>query len=268
MKTLALVLVPLLAIPCFADDIVLKSGQRVEFKSVEDTGDTYTVVTPEGGRMVFKRADVEGFAKTEPAIALTGATMSFDKKAKTDTVDLLKKISTDRDVLNGSWKFVGGVVVGAAGPDGSARLQIPYAPGADEYNLTVILERTEGDDNVGLGFQTPAGGGMVHLDTDRGAYTGLLSPEGEGGHRKVASAPGKQLAPGKSRTVVLMVRKSGLVVQIDGKDLFSAKVDWTRVAILPGCGPNVKDAFVLFALKSGIRVSRMTVTTLSGGGSK
>lgn len=262
MKTLAALLI--IASTCLADDVLLKDGRRIEFRSVEDTGETYTIVTPEGGRTVVKRADVEGFAKTEPAVLLTGATMSFDKKAKVDTVDLLKKVSTERDVLDGSWKFVGGALTGSAGPDGNARLQIPYAPGAEEYNLTVVLERTEGDDNVGIGFVTPAGGGMVHLDVDRGGYTGLLAPEGAGGHRKVASAPGKQLASGKTRTIVLMVRRAGLVVQVDGKDLFSAKVDWTRVGILPGCGPSTKDAFVLFALKSGIRVSRATVSTVSG----
>jgi hypothetical protein len=263
MRTLIAVL--FLALPVLADEVVCKDGRKIEFHSVEDTGETYTIVTPEGGRIVVKRAEVEGFAKTEPAVVLTGAAVSFDKKSKLDVVDLLKKVSLDRDALDGSWKFVGGTLVGSAGPEGAARLQIVAPTGADEYNLSLTIERTEGDDNVGIGFLTPAGQAMVHLDTDRGAYTGLLSPEGTG-HRKVASAPGKQLTPGKVRTVVLLVRRSGLVVQVDGRDILTAKVDWSRVAILPQCAPNQKDAFTLFALKSGIRISRATVSTVSAGG--
>lgn len=262
MKTLALL--ALLVTPCLADEVVMKDGRKIEFRSIEDTGDTYTIVTPESSRIVVKRADVEAFAKTEPATPLTGASVSFDRKSKLDTVDLLKKVSFDKGVVDGSWKFVGAILTGAAGPEGAARLQISCKPSSEEYNLTLVIERADGDDNVGIGFLTPGGGSaMLHLDVDRGAYSGILAPEGASGHKKVCSAPGKQLNVGKPRTVVLMVRKASLVVQVDGKDLLTSRIDWTKVSILPQCAASAADSFVLFALKSGVRVSKMTVSAVA-----
>ncbi len=259
MKTLALL--TLLAATCLADEVVMKDGRKIEFKSVEDTGETYTIVTPENSRVVVKRADVEAFAKTEPATPLTGAAVSFDKKLKTDTVDLLKKASPEKDSLAGSWKFAGSALACSAGQDGAARLQIPFKPAAEEYNLTLVVERADGDDNVGIGFPTPGGGSaMLHLDVDRGSYLGVLSPEGAG-HRKVCSAPGKQLTAGKPRILVLMVRKASLVVQVDGKDVLTSRMDWSKVSILPQCAAGA-DSFVLFALKSGVRFQKMTVTAV------
>jgi hypothetical protein len=256
MKTLVAML--LLTLPCLADEVVLKSGVRVEFRSVEDTGDTYTIVTPEGGRVVVKRADVDGFAKTEPAAALTGASFTFDKKTKLDAVDLLKRIDTGRDVLDGTWKFgPGGILTGSTAVD--ARIQIPYMPAVDEYDLTLVLERVEGDDNVGVGLPTSTGLCGFHIDIDRGAYSGILAPDGAG-HRKVSSTPGKQLAVGKPRTFTFMVRKTGLVVRVDGKDLSATRLDWSRSAMLPQCAPSSREAFSIYALKSTIRISRMTLT--------
>ncbi len=250
----------LISLPCLADDVLLKDGRRIEFRSVEDTGETYTVVTPEGGRVVVKRSEVEGFAKTEPAVALTGATFSFDKKAKIETIDLLKQIDLGRDSLDGAWKFgPGGVLSGSSAS--AARLQIRYTPSAEEYNLTVVLERTEGGDNVGIGLPSPGGGMfMYHLDVDMGAYHGVLAPEGVDGHRKVTSTPGKVLTAGKPRTLVFMVRRVGLVLQVDGKDVCTSKLDWAHLAPLAQCAPADRPAFALFALKSGITFSRMFVS--------
>ncbi len=265
MKTLVILATLLTPTLCLADDVILKDGRRVEFRSVEDTGETYTVTTPEGSRVVLKRSEVEGFAKTEPAVVLTGASVTFDKKAKTDTVDLLKKTELEKDSITGVWKFApGGALSGSPGTSGdpTARVQFRHVPAAEEYNLTVVLERTDGADNVGIGFPTPGGGAaMWHLDVDMGAYQALLAPEGAG-HRKLAAVPGKQLAPGKPRTIVLMVRRTALVVQIDGKDVATYRADWTKISPLPQCVPTQRDAFSVYALKSGVRISRMAVTTV------
>lgn len=263
MKTLALLAI--LAVPCFADEVLLKDGRKVEFKALEDTGDTYTITTPEGSRVVVKRADVTGFAKTEPAVALTGASMSFDKKSKTETIDLLKKVEPEKDATTGVWKFgQAGALSGSVGTSGdpTARIQVRCVPAAEEYNLTVVLERVDGDDNVGIGFPTPGGGlAMWHFDVDRGAYQGLLVPDGDG-HKKLGAVPGKQLHPGKVRTIVLLVRKAGLVVQVDGKDVSTYRADWSKISPLPQCLPPQRDAFAVYVLKSSLRISRMTVTTV------
>ncbi len=264
MKTL--MLLALLAVPCLADEVLLKDGRKVEFKSVEDTGETYTITTPEGARVVVKRSEVDGFAKTEPAVVLTGASITFDKKSKTETVDLLKRVEIEKDTITGVWKFgPGGALACSPGTSGdpTARLQVRYVPTVEEYNLTLVLERTDGADNVGICFPTPGGGlAMWHFDVDMGAYQALLAPEGVDGHRKLSAVPGKVLAPGKARTVVLMVRRAALVVQIDGRDVATYRADWSKISPLSQCLPTQKDAFAIYALKSGVRISRMTVTTV------
>jgi hypothetical protein len=260
MKTI--ILLASLAVPCFADEVLLKDGRRVEFKSVEDTGETYTIVTPEGSRVVVKRSEVDGFAKTEPAVALTGAAMSFGKSSKLDSVDLLKKVESDKDFLSGSWKFQpDGTLLSVSQAD-SPSFQVRYAPTSEEYNLTLVIERTDGDDNIGIAFPAPGGRQcQFFFDVDKGKYSAVLIPGGPEGHLK-ASTPitGKQFVAKKPRIVVLMIRKSALVVQVDGKDLTTLRTDWSK--IVPLCGQQARDAFAVSALTSGVRISKMSVTTV------
>lgn len=262
MKALTLLLA-LTAVPCFADEILLKDGRKVEFKSLEDSGATYTVVTPEGVRVIIKRSEVDSLVKTEPATALTGASMSFDKKSKTESVDLLKKIE-DRDFLVGAWKFLQDGSLQSPAPMGVENFccQVRHMLPSDEYNLTLVIERTEGEDNIAVALPVPGGSQcQFFFDVDKGKYSAILTPGGPEGHLK-ASTPvqGKQLSIKKPRTVVFMVRKTGLVVQIDGKDVTTVRNDWSK--IVPLCGQQAKDAFAVSALSSGVKVSKMVVTTV------
>ena len=259
MKTLAALLIA--SSICTADDVLMKDGRRIEFKSVEDAGETYTIVTPEGGRMVVKRADVDGFAKTEPAVLLTGATMSFGKASKLDAVDLLKKVE-DKDFLCGLWKFAqdGSLVLSPPASVESGCVQIRHVPASEEYNLTLVIERTDGDDNIGITFPAPGGRQcQFYFDIDRGKYSCVLTPGGENHTKASTPVPGRQFPAKKPRTVVLMVRKAGLVVQVDGKDLTTFRTDWSKVA--PISGKQESGAFAVSALTSGIRVSKVTVTS-------
>lgn len=262
MKTM--LILAALTMPCLADEVVMKDGRKIEFKSVEDTGETYTVITPEGSRVVVKRSEVDGFAKTEPAVALTGAAMSFSKGSKFDTTDLLKKIETDKDFLTGLWKVQsdGSLLLTAPTSVESGCCQIRYTPISEEYNLTLVIERTEGEDNIGVTFPTPGGRQcQFFFDVDKGKYSSILTPGGPEGHLKASTPiPGKQFVAKKPRTVVFLVRKTGLVVQIDGKDVTTFRSDWTKIS--PLGGPQAKDAFAVGALTSGIKVSKMTVLTV------
>jgi hypothetical protein len=267
MKTL--MILALLAVPCAADEVLLKDGRRVEFKSLEDSGATYTIITPEGSRVVLKRSEVDSLVKTEPATALTGASMSFDKKSKTESVDLLKKIE-DKDFLVGSWKILQDGSLQSPAPVGVENFccQVRHTLPSDEYNLTLVLERTDGEDNIAVAFPVPGGSQcQFFFDIDKGKYSAVLTPGGPEGHLK-ASTPvqGKQLSVKKPRTVVFMVRRTGLVVQIDGKDATTFRTDWSR--IVPLCGPQARDAFAVSALSSGVKVSRMTLSTVSAGVAK
>jgi hypothetical protein len=215
--------------------------------------------------MVVKRSDVTGFEKTEPAVALTGASMSFGKKDKLDSVDLLKKIETDKDFLTGSWKFNpdGSLVLAAPAVVEHGTCQIRYTPTSEEYNLTVTMERTEGEDNIGVTLQLPGGRQcQYYFDIHKGKFSGILTP-GAPYTKASVPAPGRQFAVKKPRTVVFMVRKTGLVVQVDGVDVTTLRSDWTNISPFGGPqagGAQAKGTFAISALASGLRVSKLVLT--------
>lgn len=248
-----------LALPCLADEVVLKDGRRIEWKSIEDSGDNaYVLVTPEGNRITLKRTDVESFAKTEHVSALTGASMTFDKKVKLDVNDLLRKVESEKDYLSGAWKALADGTLQCARPAqiSTSRVQARHAPTSDEYNLTATVERVEDGDNIGFGLIAPGGNRCTFVfDLENGTESGLLLPD----QKREGVVKGKQFSPKKPRTVTFMVRKAGLVVQLDGKDFSTIRTDWSKVAPYPGVGPN-DQGFSIAALTTGVKVSRWMVS--------
>jgi hypothetical protein len=252
----------ILAVPCLADEVILKDGRRIEWSKLEDSGDSYIIITPENTRIVVKRAEVESFAKTEHAVLLTGATMTFDKKAKLDVIDLLKSIDSARDVLSGAWKFL---------PDGSiqcsrppqvsgSRIQARYALASEEYNLIATVERVEDGDNICFGLPTPGGNQCTFFfDLGNGQDSALLMPD----QKKLGLIQGKQFPPKKQRTVTFMVRKGGLVVQLDGKDFTTIRTDWSKVQPYPDHGPR-EQGFSFAGLTTGVKLSRMVLSYPAG----
>lgn len=256
MRVLMLALI--VAAPCFADEVITKDGRHIEWQKLEDAGDNYIIITPENTRVVVKRSEVESFAKTEHASPLTGATIGFDKKAKLDVVDLLKTVDSGRDILSGAWKFL---------PDGSlqcsrpaqvsgSRIQARYVPASEEYNLIATVERVEDGDNICFGLPTPGGNQCTFFfDLGNGQDSAILMPD----QKKLGLIAGKQFPPKKQRTVTFMVRKSGLVVQLDGKDFTTIRTDWSRVTPYPDHGPK-EPGFSFAGLTTGVKLSRLVLT--------
>jgi len=246
-----------LSLACRADDVVMKDGRKIEFKSIEDAGDTYVVITPENARLVVKRGDVEAFAKTEHAIPLTGASFSFGKKAKLDTMDLLKRA----EFVAGSWKTApdGSVSCVKIGPSDGSIFHVRVTPHGDEYNLTAVVERDGEGDNIGFGLMGPGGVQWTYIfDLDMGKESCVFTAD----RKRISGVPGRQFLPKKPRTVTFMVRKSGVVVQLDGKDFSTIRTDW-KLAPFPKICPS-EPGFGFEALGAGVRVSRLSVSYLAG----
>lgn len=246
-----------LSLACRADDVVMKDGRKIEFKSIEDAGETYVIVTPENTRLVVKRGEVESFAKTEHVSPLTGASVTFDKKAKLDTTDLLKRA----EFVAGPWKTAtdGSVSVAKVGPSDGAVFHVRQAPPAEEYNLTAVVERDGEGDNIGFGLMGPGGVQWTYLfDLEMGKESCLFTAD----RKRISSVPGRQFLPKKARTVTFMVRKSGIVVQLDGKDFSTIRTDW-KITPFPKICPS-EPGFGFEALGSGIRVSKFSVSSVAG----
>jgi len=242
-----------LSLACQADDVVMKDGRKIEFRSLEDAGDTYVIVTPENTRLVVKRADVDSFAKTEHVSPLTGAQVSFDKKAKLDVVDLLKRA----EFTAGAWKTAadGSASVPKCGPTENAIFHVRMAPGAEEYNLTAVVEREAEGDNVCFGLLGPGGVPVTYFfDLDMGKESCILTAD----RKRISSIAGRQFPAKKVRTVTFMVRKTGLVVQLDGKDFSTIRTDW-KLSAFPGICP-AESGFGFEALGAGVRVSKLALS--------
>jgi hypothetical protein len=246
---------------CYSDEIVLKDGRKIEFKTLTDAGETFDVTALDGSTFSVKKSEFDRIAVTvKKDIPLAGATFTFDKRKKVETVDLLARIDPKADSVAGSWKASNGRLNGIGTGDELARVQVPYAPIPEEYDLTLVVERKAGEDNLGIGL---VGGGrqfMYYFDVDCGKYSGILAPD-PSGHRRVTETPGRAFVVGKSRTVVFMVRRQALIVQVDGKDFATWKADWTGLSVLPQCAVPRKDVLSLSILRSGFEVHRMTLTS-------
>jgi len=206
-----------------ADELVLKDGKSVAWKCIRDQGDHYEIETPTGTKVTVQKSDVQSLRVSPATEPLTGATFTFDKKRRLDTTDLLSRIEPKRDSIAGAWAVRSGALVGTADGAKHSRIEIPTIP-PEEYDLTVVAERKEGDDEFFLGL---VGGGaqfVVRFDWARGSSSGLSSPGGVDPSR--VTIQGRAFENRKPRTIVCMVRKDGVVVRLDGKDFAVCRTTW------------------------------------------
>ena len=257
-----LIIVLFLALPAMADELILKDGKKIEWKLLSDEGDTYEVSTPQGTKVTVKKDDVERLAKSRLPEVLTGATFTFDKKRKLETVDLFTKIDPKKDVVGGSWKFVGSSLVGTRTGADNAKLQIGFTP-QEEYDLMMTIERKETlGDAPGIMIGLIGGGKQFGFFLDRaGGLNGPTLIDGQNNLNNGLGIPGKFFEKGKPRTIVFMVRKEALIVMVDGKDYFSWKADWNKVSVEAFFAVQSKNTLFLAIESATFQIQKAVVTT-------
>jgi hypothetical protein len=238
-----------------ADELVLKNGTNIPWKSITNDGNNLIVVTEDGKKLTVLKSDVDKIttvSKEAPIGGpLTGASFTFDKKRKLTVIDLLATIDAKRDGITGTWTK-GKTLVGAPPTEATAKCQIgTYTPPL-EYDLTVVLERKEagaGGNGMSIGFISPIGR-QCEFQPDHRAGTLTMFAD--------KSWPGKFFENNKPRTLTLMVRTQGLVIQADGKDFMVWSGDWKTVGDTTGQAqkPNVL-YFTTYAVYS---ISQITLT--------
>lgn len=227
------------------DEIVLKDGKKIEWVALRDLGDTLEVETKQGAKLTFKRSEVEKINLTPAAILppLTGATFTFDKKRKMETVDLLAKVDI-RKAIAGDWKYKDGVLTGAASTAMvSSRLTLGVKP-PEEYDVSFTLERTGGAVGFFIGLVGGDRSFIFYIDAYKSNWSGphmvdgKLEPMTNG-----LGVTGTVLKNGVPRLITVMVRKEALIVQVDKKDYFTWRADWGRVDV-GGIGVGEKVLFL------------------------
>lgn len=248
----------LLALPVgvSADELVLKDGKKLEWKTLSDEGDTYEITTPQGTKITVKKDEVDSFTKKKTEGPLTGAQFTFDKKRKIEVVDLLAKVDTKKNTVSGSFTFTAGKLTGASDGVNAPRLMLPYTP-PEEYDVTMVVERIRDDvPELVLGF---IGGGNQCLFCV-GNTSGLQYVSGQNILENGLAVQTSWLEVKKPRTIMLMVRKEALIAQVDGKDFFAWKADWSKVSVHPVHAIPIKNWMYIELGRNAIQVDRLTVT--------
>jgi hypothetical protein len=179
-------------------------------------------------------------------------------------VDLLRLIDPKRDGVLGDWAM-NGKALACNRPMVCARLQVPYEP-PEEYDITAVVERTEGDTSLYIGLAGAAFQAYVAIDDWHGTVSGIGYVDGKTTKDNETAVPGKRFTNGKPSTVVVAVRKDGITVTVDGKKVTAFKGATTRLSIPPILGIPNRRALFVGATDSRYVFSKLQLTPVTGVG--
>jgi hypothetical protein len=179
-------------------------------------------------------------AKIEKRLSeLKTAELSSGPTKKSPGIEVLKDLDTKKGVIQGTWTLERGVLLAeGTGYPPRALLQTDLIL-PDEYDITVVLERTgTAVNNFNLGL---VGGGRpftLMFDAFGGTLTGpfVADDPRNGG----VGTKEKLFENGKPKMVTVKVRKNTLTIQADEKDFFIWKADWSRVGVFDPQPKNPK----------------------------
>ena len=164
-------------------------------------------------------------------------------------IDLLRRIDPGRDALRGSWRFEGTALV----MDTMSRLQVPWtAP--EEFDLALDVERLS---NVGK-LLVGLGAFDVVIDNWHANEHRAGAHRLDGRH--VTEYPARIGAVFRNdvlHRIVYAVRRTSVVVKVDGLEVLRFEGDLRRLSLDPRYAPPAKRAFTLANEISPFRIHRM-----------
>ena len=184
--------------------------------------------------------------------------------AKGPEVELLPLVDPEQDSVSGTWTKGED---GLTSPKGyGARIELPYAP-PEEYDLTTIVEPLDEPNGLILGQRSGGQRFLVLLGYAAGETPQSAIENIDG--RNVGNAStvaGPVFVKGRPAQVICSVRKTGVTMRVDGRVV----IDWTGEPTQLGLGeywetPH-KETLFLGAYDCRYRVSRVTLTPVSGTG--
>ncbi|MHC4250639.1 MAG: formylglycine-generating enzyme family protein [Planctomycetota bacterium] len=145
---------------------------------------------------------------------------------KAEPVDLLKRI-TDRDIVQGNWRFSNGVLVSSAGK--SDRVGVACDIPA-EYDIDLAVTRVANVNALALGLPVGDRRVVVHLDDWDGSISGLgFINGGKGANANSTTHRGRVFTNGRRHRVSVAVRRDRLRVTVDGREIIDWPADYSRV---------------------------------------
>lgn len=179
-------------------------------------------------------------------------------------MDLLSLIDIKRDTVMGDWSLEGRVLL-CTRILHSSRVQIPYEP-PEEYELTIVTERKEGNAPIFVGLAHGTTQFMVGIDDYAGTVTALGTLDGKTSKENETAVNGRLLTNDKPVILVCTVRKTEVSLTIDGKKTINFKAGYERLAIPPNLAVPNKRALFVGCGNARFAISKMILTTISGQG--
>jgi|GEM_PF-3500642 len=177
-----------------------------------------------------------------------------------DKLELLDLIDTNQHAMRGEWTFVGGNLLSPA--SGVSRLRIPFAP-PEEYQLSLIVDRKEGDNSLNIVLVSGEVQFAVLLDARGGRVSGLHLVDDLTVMANPTTHDGSVFSNNEPAAVVITVRKSGVKVTSDDKVIVDFKGKLSRLSMDTSAGEKLdKTAMYIGALDSNYLISRMELTPL------
>jgi hypothetical protein len=236
-RSLFILLAGLLAFPvsAFSQEIILKDGKKFIWKEMSDQKDSVNIQTPEGKTLTIQKAEIAKItvAYEPPAMPLTGASFTFGKK-KTQVTNLLARVDPKRDTFIGLWKMNAGALCNSVTRNvggvewGRLILDAPSIP--EEYDLQIVVERVSGDREFAVGLVAGDARFVFCFDAF-GRMSGIWLKDGKGAEKSDDAKVGQFFTNGRPRTILIMVRKDGFMVQADGQDYYGWRGDYSHLSL-------------------------------------
>ena len=228
MKTIAILSLLVVCSSLWADELTLKDGKQIQFRVIKDGGgDSIEVQTVDNQNIKVKKDEIKDVKFVTPKAPLTGASFTGDEtKAADRPVNLLAAIEPKKHGVTGEWRSSGGALVGS----GIGLLEIPYTPASGAYDVDIVLERKDGDDEIVIGLIASGKPFSVTFDWGKGDATGLTCVGGGRVYENETKTSGKQIPVRRPMILKCAVREGRVVIMVDGKAIIDWKGDMKQLS--------------------------------------
>jgi WD40 repeat protein/serine/threonine protein kinase len=198
---------------------------------------------------VLKAAESEKLAEYERRVAIPAG---HD--------DLLILIDPKKDWTSATWTRADGLLESAN--DQAARLQVGYQL-PDEYRMTATVEPLDNPSTLLLGQRLVGNNFLVMLNYPvSGVLSGLQFVDG----KDAAIVKGELFRQGQLSDVVVTVRKAGVQVSVDGKEIIHWQGDPASLTPSEYWSTPNKNAVMIGSYMCRYRYHRLSIEPLSGEG--
>jgi hypothetical protein len=165
----------------------------------------------------------------------------------------------------GAWRRDGEALVSPPGGGNAdpAALVLAYEP-PEEYDLELVLERQQGNEDLTLGLRSGANGMGMGIDGWSGRASGINGPGGGFSWQQVAA--GARFTNGRPSTVKVEVRRARASLFVDGRPVLA--IDDYRRTSFPGylVLDRLPNTITIATVRSSFRFTKIQPTPLGAPG--